>query len=107
MILKTTGKPLNATFLNPTTQRAKDIIMKYEAYPSRTTIFKAYGRPSNRKIEAYNQIVQEMQSVHGSGMRITGAGSDIFSCAYTVDTPDCETYLIYHTPGNRYAIKLD
>lgn len=101
------GINLACTWLNPTTKQAKRIIRMYENTTKGDSIFKAYGRPSQKKIFAFNEIVKEMSDVKGWGMRITGAGSDIFSCAYKCKDGSDYTYLVYHTPSNRFVILLE
>lgn len=97
------GKQLSVTFVKPTTKKGEHLISRYE-HAKFDSIHKAYGRPSSAKVSAFNNILKEMSEVDGTGMRITGAGSDIFSCAYKVKDISGETYLIYHTPVNRFAI---
>ena len=99
------GKTLDVTWLNPNTQKAQRVIDMYEYTRKGDSIFKAYGRPSSHKISAFNEILKEMSDVKGFNMRITGAGSDIFSCAYQVKDGSDITYLIYHTPCNRFCIE--
>ena len=100
------GSVLNVTWLNPSTKQAQRVIHMYEYTKKGDSIFKAYGRPSGRKISAFNEIAKEMSDVNGYGMRITGAGSDVFSCAYKVKDGSGFEYLVYHTPSNRFAIKV-
>ena len=99
------GKVLNVTWVNPTTKQGQRIMHMYEYTQKGDSIFKAYGKPSNRKIEAFNEIAKERVDVGGWGMRITGAGSDVFSCAYQVKDGSDITYLVYHTPSNRFAVE--
>jgi len=99
------GSKLNVTWLNTTTQKAQRVIHMYEYTKKGDSIFKAYNHPSDRKIDAFNQILREMVNVGGFNMRITGAGSDVFSCAYQVKDGSGITYLVYHTPDNRFAIE--
>ena len=99
------GSKLDVTWINRTTQKAERVIHMYEYTRKGDSIYKAYCRPSQRKVDAFNEILKEMQSVGGSNMRITGAGSDVFSCAYQVKDGSDITYLIYHTPDNRFAIE--
>ena len=97
------GKTLNVTFVKETTQKGERMLDRYIASDC-NSIFKAYGRPSGRKVEAFNEIAKEKVDVGGTGLFITGAVSDIFSCAYQVEDKDGKNYLIYHTPSNRFAI---
>ena len=99
------GSKLNVTWINRTTQKAERIIHMYEYTKKGDSIYTAYIKPSQRKINAFNVILQEMQSVGGFNMRITGAGTDVFSCAYQVKDGSDITYLVYHTPSNRFAVE--
>ena len=99
------GSELNVTWINPTTKKAKRVIRMYEYTKKGNSIFKAYNRPSNKKIGAFYDILKEMSDVGGFNMRITGAGSDVFSCAYQVKDGSDITYLVYHTPSNRFAVE--
>ena len=101
------GKSLNVTWLNAPTQKAQRVIHMYEYTTKGDSIFKAYGKPSDKKVYAFNEILKEMQTVGGYGMRITGAGSDVFSCAYRVKDGAGFEFLVYHTPDNRFAILLN
>lgn len=102
-LLTKNGKELNVTFVNPNTQKAQQMIDRY-ACSDDDSIFKAYGRPSNRKVAAWDEIVKEKNDVNGTGLFVTGAGSSYFSCAYQVEDTKGQNYLIYHTPTNRFAI---
>ena len=72
------------------TKLNKQRIISYKL-STKKTIWEAYKKPSSRKVSAYNNIKKEMESLGGYGLRITGAGSDTFSCAYRLDNK-----LIYH-----------
>lgn len=104
-LITTNGSKLNVTWINRNTQKGERVIHMYDYTRKGDTIYKAYGRPSQRKVDAFNEIVKEMSSVGGYSMRITGAGSDVFSCAYKVKDGSGITYLVYHTPDNRFAIE--
>lgn len=100
------------TNLNENTKAAQLMISCYISTARGDSIYKAYRRPSEAKVNAYNAIKKEMSEVGGYGFRITGAGSHFFSCAYLVNCiADGETeatkYLIYHTPSKIYRIKYD
>ena len=98
------GVDLRCTWLNPSTQQAKSMISRYEK-SEKSDICQAYKSPSTHKVVAFNAIKEEMVKVHGTGMKITGAGCDFFSCAYTVKDGSDIIYLIYHTPSNRFCIE--
>ena len=106
MTLLTHGDDLNVTLLNPNTQRAQTLIRSYRNTTRGNDIYKAYKKPSSRKVAAFQEIKKEMKAVGGYGIKITGAGSDFFSCAYKVEGDDDNIYLIYHTAINRFAICL-
>ena len=107
MTFVTHGADLNVTLVNPNTKQAQSMINRYINTRRGDSIWKAYQKPSSRKVQAFQEILKEMNEVDGWGMRITGAGSDIFSCAYLVMNENDEKYLIYHTPSNRFAIKYN
>lgn len=107
MTLATKGIDLDVTFVKASTQKGRNLIRAFRNTTKGDSIFKAYAKPSQKKIEAFFEIKKEMQDVDGYGLRITGAGSDFFSCAYKLVDPEGKTYLIYHTHVNRFAILLD
>ena len=98
------GNTLNVTWVNSSTQKAKDIIRRYEK-AKYDDILKAYVRPSSTKISTFNNIKQEMVKVNGFDMKITGAGCDVYSCAYQVKDGSGITYIIYHTPSHRFCVE--
>lgn len=98
------GKTLNVTWINSTTKQAEQKISAYENAKVED-VRQAYKRPSGNKIYVFDRIKQEMSDVGGFGMRITGAGCDVFSCAYQVKDGAGFTFIIYHTPCNRFAIE--
>ena len=107
MTLKTRGADLDVTIVNPNTQKGRNLIRAFRNSTKGDSIYKAYGKPSAKKVYAFETIKQEMAAVQGYGIRITGAGSDFFSCAYKLIDPEGKTYLIYHTHVNRFAILME
>ena len=101
------GINLPCTWLNSSTKQAKRIIRMYENTRNGNSIYTAYKKPSDKKVAAFNEIKKEMDQVNGWGMRITGAGSDVFSCAYKCKDGSDYTYLVYHTPSIRFVILLE
>ena len=99
------GKDLNVTWIKTETQKGERVIHMYEYTKKGDSIFKAYAKPSQRKVDAFHEILKEMQDMKGWDIRITGAGCDVFSCAYQVKDGSGITYLIYHTPCNRFCIE--
>lgn len=92
------------TILNKNTQQAAGMINRYNA-ARRSSIYDAYSKPSIAKVRAFNSIHKEMENCNGRNMRITGAGSSIFSCAYVI-TEDNTNFLIYHTHMNVFKIAM-
>lgn len=88
--------------MKKSTQRAQSFIRRYKFYREKgiDNIFKAYGRPSQAKVDAYNDIEKEMKDVGGYGMVITGAGCNFFSCAYRLKDD-----LVVHVPTDVFVIK--
>lgn len=105
MILHLPKGDLNVTFVKNTTQKGRRILGAYEC-AKYDDIYKAYKKPSTHKVAAFNDIMNEMVHVGGSDMRITGAGSDYFSCAYMVKDKSGFDYIIYHTQCNRFCVQI-
>ena len=78
------------------TKKAKEANLMYD-YSRHSAIWEAYQKPSYAKISAYWEIYDEMVLSGGHDLRITGANSSFFSCAYILGDK-----LIYHTHANRY-----
>ena len=112
MTLLTEGIDLNVTLVKLSTKQAQGMVNRWFNSKYGDNIYKAYKKPSSTKVSTFNEIKKEVREVDGFSLRITGAGCDIYSCAYKVkahteDQPDFKTYLIYHTPSNRFAICLE
>ena len=99
------GSTLNVTWVNTNTVKGEHIISSYEN-AEKDDIHKAYGKPSSKKVSAFNVIKKEMENVGGTNMRITGAGCDYFSCAYTVKDGSGYQFIVYHTQCNRFCVQL-
>ena len=98
------GSTLNVTWVNTHTEKGRRIIRAHTCAKV-DDICKAYKKPSTHKVVAFNDIKKEMETVGGNQMRITGAGCDYFSCAYTVKDGSGFTYIVYHTPCNRFCVQ--
>ena len=106
MILHLSKGDLEVTFIKNTTQKGQHIIRAYEC-AKYDDICKAYKKPSINKVAAFNDIKKEMNRVGGTNIRITGAGSDFFSCTYKVrDEVHGFDYIIYHTRFNRFCVQV-
>lgn len=106
MILHLPKGDLAVTFVKNTTQKGQRILGAYEC-AKYDDIYKAYKKPSSHKVAAFYEIMNEMDRVGGSDMRITGAGSNYFSCAYKVeDEGHGFDYIIYHTQCNRFCVQI-
>ena len=82
------------------TKRAQSFIKRYNLSRLGNSIYTAYKKPSNAKVEAFNVIKKEMEDIGGTDMRITGAGSNFFSCAYKL-----KNSLVVHVPTDVFVIK--
>ena len=102
MNLKELKLELNYTFLNYETKRAKRYLTMYD-WSTDEDIYDAYKKPSDSKVSSFRNIKATMRDVDGYDMKITGAGSDYYSCAYKVKVDEGE-FLVYETYANRYLI---
>lgn len=93
----------NYTYLNYTTQQAQRYIYNYSKSTC-TDIYDAYEKPSSYKVRSFMELLEKMKNLGGRDMRITGAGSNYYSCAYLLDE-DYDTYLIYETACNTFKMK--
>ena len=65
MTLATCGIDLNVTFVKASTQKGKNLISAFRNSTKGDSIFKAYAKPSQKKIEAFYEIKKEMQEKGG------------------------------------------
>lgn len=98
-----TFKDYSFAYVNENTERGKRMLKAYSK-ATNTDIYKAYKKPSSKKVSSFNKLKEKMEDLDGHGMRITGAGSDQYSCAYIINI-DNEPYLIYETSCNSYIVK--
>lgn len=61
---------------------------------------------SNYKIQAENDIKQEMQEKEGYCYKIISSNGFMFTCGYMINT-DAGTILVYHSKSRRLEILLD
>ena len=66
-------------------------------------IWRAYGRPSEAKVRAYQHCLESQALMDGYDGRITGAGSYHFSFAFRyMNKEDGKEHLFYITRANQY-----
>lgn len=105
MTLQTPSLDLDVTPVKITTKKWQHMVNAW-LKSTKDDIYKAYNKPSATKVRTFYAIVKEMNDANGYEMRITGAGSSQYSCAYKVRDIEGNLYLIYHTSCNRYAVCL-
>lgn len=93
-------------WLNPTTEKAIKYNANYQLTTKGNSIFTAYGRPSQKKINAFGRCEQLMKDLKGTNMRVTGAGSHFFSCAFKFNFKG-GSLLCYITPSHNWITKLE
>lgn len=91
---------LRPCYLN---QKQEDMFHRY-CNSSVTSLHEVYKSWSNDKEEAFKACLSDMKRNGGQDMRITGARSNFFSCAYSINRED-GAYLVYHTRWNRFEFK--
>lgn len=67
-------------------------------------LFDKYSSPSEKKLEAFEEIKEEMRTVGGRDLRVTGGNSYRFSCAYRVVDKDGRDWLICHSKSKIVAV---
>ena len=101
MVLKYEGYEF--TKLNADTKQAKRFLTMY-SWATDKDIYDAYKQPSQTKVSTFYSLKRKMEELGGYDMRITGAGSDNYSCAFRLKIDDV-VYLVYETKCNSYLIK--
>lgn len=91
---------LKTCYLN---QKQADMFCKY-CNSNATSLHDVYKTWSAEKEEAFKACLSDMKRNDGQDMRITGASSNFFSCAYRIIRDD-GAYLVYHTHCNRFEFK--
>ena len=66
-------------------------------YNKNMTLFDAYKKPSQAKIDAWNNIQDEMLYEGGYDLHIVSHNISFFTCAYYIDTM-LDTIKVTHTP---------
>lgn len=94
------------TTINKGTKKALAIISDLKR-PGARSIYEAYGRPSYRKVNAFNAIHERALATEGynNDLHISGAGSSFFSTVYSF-TVNGITTIIKDTPSNTYAVTI-
>lgn len=83
------------------TEKKINILKAYSRYYGRT-LSDVYGRCSNKKLESYEKIKNEMVNLGGNGLTVISFNSNMYTVAYTLGTN-----LIYHTKTRRELIPLE
>lgn len=70
------------------TAKQKDLNDYYQRWLNSTenTIYKAYSRPSQYKVAAFERCEDIMREFDGYSLRIVGHNCSVFSAAFTTDT---------------------
>lgn len=95
----------NYTVINPSTQRAKQILRAY-LRSSDATLDEAYGSYSRAKLDAYNYCRCREREFNSYDGVITGHNCMTFSYVFT-GWCEGKKYLIYITKDNDYAIDYE
>ena len=89
------------TKLTKTVEKKIDILKAYKRYYGRT-LSDVYGRCSNKKLESYEKIENEMNNLGGHGLTIISFNTNMYTVAYTLGTD-----LVYHTKTRKELIPLE
>lgn len=86
--------------IGKTSKMARDFMGRYARHAAKPDLMDNYKTCSDRKKEAWTEICSRLTEV-----RITGAGSDFFSCAgKLVDKDTGDEYFVIETPSYSYAV---
>ena len=85
--------------MKATSEKAQRFIRNY-CNSSYERLGQVYSSWSDEKKDSFDEIMREMWELGGEDLRITGAGTYTYSCAYQLGKN-----LVYHTHVNRYVIE--
>ena len=91
------------------TQKQQNLLNNYNN-AKYDNLRQAYKTCSDAKIISYQNILDEMRKNNGYNMRITGANSCVYSCAYKYqifNDDNIITKLVYHTHANKYEFIIN
>ena len=96
---------LYTTKVKASTQKGQGIIADLRRCGD-DSIYKAYDRPSYRKVRAFEEIKQRANGTEGYNhdLRICGHNCSTFSTVYSVSNADGTTSIIKDTVGNIYEV---
>lgn len=90
----------NYNMIGRTSKMAKDFMRRYARNTDKPDLMQNYKTCSEAKKSAWREICSRLSEV-----RITGAGSDFFSCAgKLVDKVSGDEYFVIETPSYSYAV---
>ena len=80
----------------------------YEKYQMSTyyRLEHCYDKPSNRKRQIYENLIDECTLNDGWNLKIMSYNSQIFTAGYIVLNGN-DKFLVYHTPTKKQIIKVD
>ena len=68
---------------------------------SNRSIYHVYGRMSNQKLRAWEQIYEEMKRYDGFDLTVLSFNTFMFTCGYYYYNDLGQKILVYHTPTKR------
>lgn len=91
------------------TKKQKSMIDSYKWAVNKglNNIWKAYGRPSEKKVRAFNNCEADKKMYGGYDAFITGASSHFFSYAFKYRDEKGTERMRYHTYANVYDFAID
>jgi hypothetical protein len=95
------------TKINQNTKAANHMVYDLMHNTSRRTIWDAYTRPSDAKVNSYEAIRARALNTPGYNrdLHIAGAGSHNYSTVYSY-TIDGKTYVVKDTKSNTYITEV-
>lgn len=100
------------TRLNNSTQQAQNIIHDFNYYVTMgngaKSIFTAYGRMSQKKIDTFNRIEQRAKATEGYNhdLVVGGHNSNFYSTLYSFTDKDGHRHIVKDTYANTFEIVL-
>ena len=95
------------TKLNRNTQKAQQIIHELNYNTACDDIYKAYDKPSSRKVSSFLEIWRRANDTEGYNhdLHVVGHSCHMYSTVYSF-TVDGSTFVVKDTPCNTYIVEM-
>ena len=84
------------------TRQQEIMFRNWQQAQGQDTLYHLYEKPSQRKVEALEEIKREMRENNGHDLRVFNGNTFHYSCAYLYIDKCYNMHMVYHTAQNRH-----